>query len=589
MSTKWDLRARVTLLVGSAALACAAIFLPVGWYDVLPRPADAPARLLEGTTLLRLTFLIESALLGTLALTGWKPGPDIGAAPSATPLKTTPVADLSRDRAFLCLCLVVVAAIALRGHRLGTDLWLDEIGVVSTYAARPLIEIYAHYLSPGNHLLNSLLVKLSVSAFGESEWSARFPAAAFGVATIPIMYFAAREAMSRAASVGAALLLAISYHHIYFSQNARGYSAHLFFALLSSALLASVLRREHSLKWTAYVLAMALGFAALMTTAFLFAAHITVGAIAIASRRRRGIPARHLALRLGTAFSVAGLLGFQIYAVSIPDVVAIYQSVYSVQGSGYILLSRELAAELMRGVSAGFILGVSALPFAAVAAAGLLILMRRSWPLAASLLLSLVWTVVYLVVRGQSIAPRLFLVVVPLAILSCMASIDAVGARLSAKLAPGSRLRRGTIILSASALPGALSLLALPAYYAAPKQAYRAAIRYIEAQRGAAEQVIVVYPAVGGFRYYLGKQGVRDTADYRFVTTASEYQSAFQSLHPRQGLLTTTLLRVLRSDTPLLADRIIRDWVPVRTFRGTVGDGDILVWRRAATDQTTVR
>jgi hypothetical protein len=37
---------------------------------------------------------------------------------------------------------------------------------------------------------------------------------------------------------------------------------------------------------------------------------------------------------------------------------------------------------------------------------------------------------------------------------------------------------------------------------------------------------------------------------------------------------------VLRADLPAVAERIERDWRPLRNFAGTIGDGDITVWVR---------
>ena len=489
-----------------------------------------------------------------------------------------PGSDLSRNHALLLLAVASALGVVLRTHRIGLDLWLDEIATVVAYSARPLLEIFGSYQSPGNHLLNSLLVRLSTSAFGESEWSVRLAAVVFGVATIPLMYWAGRLAMSRAASVGAALLLAVSYHHIFFSQNARGYTAHLFSVLASSALLASALRKDHLLKWVAYVLAMTLGFAALMTTAFTLAGHMVVGAIALIAAQRRGAPLLPLAGRLFAAFGATGLLALQVYAVSIPDVIAVYPTVYGSEASGYALLSREFASQLMRGVSAGFALGFAAIPLIAVAFAGFVVLMRRNWVLALSLFLSVGITVLYLLVRGQTIVPRLMLPGLPLAILSCMATIEAT-TQLLARRGLFSRLKPAVVSLAIAVLLSGVSLLALPRYYSAPKQPYRSAIRHLEKVRGE-DNVFVIFPGVGGFRYYLGRESVSDTAAYHYVSSVPEYAAALDSIGAADAFLTTTLFRVMRTSTPDLAERIEREWVPVRQFRGTLGDGTITVWRR---------
>jgi hypothetical protein len=86
-------------------------------------------------------------------------------------------------------------------------------------------------------------------------------------------------------------------------------------------------------------------------------------------------------LRLFCAFAAAAFLSFQIYAVSIPDVIAIYPTVFAVQGSGYVVFSREFLSELGRGLSAGFGSMAPAVVFATVALGGFLVLTRISIPI----------------------------------------------------------------------------------------------------------------------------------------------------------------------------------------------------------------
>lgn len=573
---------RLSCAAAAFVFAMLAAFLPTEWYHDLPRDPDLPERPFDGSSLLRLMFFLEALVLGSLGATGWIPARE--ARPVPVPTSST-ADDLSPRAARLLLATVIVLAVALRGFRLGSDLWLDEIATVGTYASRPLSEVYATYLSPGNHLLNSLLLKISAALFGTSEWAVRLPAAAFGAATIPVMYAAARLAMSRAASLGAALLVAVSYHHIFFSQNARGYSAHLFAVLLSSALLADAIRRDRARTWVAYVLAMTVGLVALMTSAFTFGAHVIVGTIAVLGRRRAGVNPHPLAVRLLLAFAATAFLALQVYAIALPDVIAIYPSVYAVQGSGYALFSAEFVAEIVRGTSVGFAAGLAALPFIGAAVAGFIVLTRRNWVLSASITLTLVVTLVFLVLRGQSIAPRFLLPVLPLAILSCTAAIDALAlflARRGRLSLPGARI----FALAFSSAIAAASLMALPSYYSAPKQPYRQAIRHIESQRRMHREVIVVYPATGAFRYYLPREGVRDTQGYHFVTSAAAYDSSLANVTGRRAVLVTTLFRVLQSESPAVATRITREWKEVRSFRGTLGGGSIVLWERLQTPAT---
>ena len=570
---------KLPLLGLSIALILSGAFLPTQWYEALPRPADAPPRPFDGSILLRLAFLAEGVLTGLIALTGWRPAVYRETSSPDWLAHIAEADDLPRGHAVVLLAFVTGLGLFLRFYRVGLDLWLDEIATVQVFAARPLLEIFGSYTSAGNHLLNSLLTRMSSSVFGISEWSVRLPAVLFGIATIPAMYYVARLAMSRAASVGAALLLAVSYHHIWFSQDTKGYSSYLFFVLVGSALLASVIRRDSLAKWVAYIVSMALALASLMTTVFALAGHVIVGAIAMVLRRRRGLPVRPLAERLALAFAAVGVLGFQIYALSIPDVIAIYPTVYNITGAGYVFFSREFFAEIARGMSAGFAFGLAAIPLLAIGAAGFIVLLRRSWPVALSLLLSVGVTVLYLLLRGQTISPRLLLPGLPLAILSCMATVDAIArsGRLPRFFA---RFSSRALTLGASVLFAAVSALALPSYYSAPKQPYRQAIHYLERTKGEDDRVIAVFPVAGGLKYYLGREGVTDLSPYRFVETMAAYDSAVQNRLSASDVLVTSLFRVLRSTTPPLAEVIERDWEPVRGFRGTLGDGSITLWRK---------
>lgn len=66
-----------------------------------------------------------------------------------------------------------------------------------------------------------------------------------GTACIPAAYWLARFALTRWQALSVALLVAVSYHLVFFSQNARGYTAHIFFSLVTSGLVlvASTRRR----------------------------------------------------------------------------------------------------------------------------------------------------------------------------------------------------------------------------------------------------------------------------------------------------------------------------------------------------------
>ena len=98
-------------------------------------------------------------------------------------------------------------------------------------------ELLRTFSSPNQHLMNSLLMRVSVAALGEHDWTIRLPAVLFGIATVPALYWLARPIMKGWQALAVAFLTAVSYHHIWFSQNARGYSAYLLFCVLATGAL----------------------------------------------------------------------------------------------------------------------------------------------------------------------------------------------------------------------------------------------------------------------------------------------------------------------------------------------------------------
>lgn len=88
------------------------------------------------------------------------------------------------------------------------------------------------YVTPNNHVLHSIFVKLSTSILGAHPWSIRLPALLFGVISIALVFCATHCFGGR--GVFAAAIVAFNPYMILFSTNARGYSllVCLFLALI---------------------------------------------------------------------------------------------------------------------------------------------------------------------------------------------------------------------------------------------------------------------------------------------------------------------------------------------------------------------
>ncbi|HUQ19397.1 MAG TPA: glycosyltransferase family 39 protein [Gemmatimonadaceae bacterium] len=557
------MKRRVLLLVAGAALLLLAWKLPTGWYDSLPRQPDTPPLPLRGVDLLRLTFLLESIVCVVLAFVAWRYK---ALAPSErlTLKASEPTRDLSRSAAAASVVVIAFIAAFLRFYHLGSDLWLDEITPVVDYGHMPWVQVMGSYLRTNNHLLNTLMIKLSIGVFGESEWSIRLPAVLFGIAAVPALYWLARTVLSRWASVGAAAMFAASYHHVFFSQNARGYSAYLFFSIVATALLLRALTDDKSWRWVLYVFAMVLGFTSLANMVFVFAAHVIVSIAAVNAVHRQGGVANSLVRRLAVVFAAAGFLSFQVYAAPLPEMYVLVSKLYVREATGYAPFSREFFAEIARGLSAGFGGIVPAIILAVAGIIGIVFFFRRNAYAASALALPPVLTAMFLLVRGLSFSPRFFLLLIPLAILTAMSTVQA-----------SDHAKRAGII---GVCLAAASLLTLPAYYRTPKQSYRAAIQYLDGVRTPDESIVVVYAASEGMKYYVPRVAKGEAGAYHYSRTLPSFDSLVAP--PKKALVVTTFPRILRADLPDLSERITSEWRPQRVFPATVGDGEITVWSR---------
>jgi len=142
-------------------------------------------------------------------------------------------ASFSRQQ-LLVLCLFTILAAALRLYKLGEwSVWVDEAhtyrDVVSTGESFWGSEVRNYPLS---YLLLRGLLALGMPS---SEGWLRLPFAFFGILSIPALGLLGRSLVGPRAALVAALLLAVSPWHIFWSQNARSYSMVLFFALLAAA------------------------------------------------------------------------------------------------------------------------------------------------------------------------------------------------------------------------------------------------------------------------------------------------------------------------------------------------------------------
>lgn len=225
---RWVIFALSLIFIGSG------VFMPTAWYDALPVQVPSGLGSIKGVTLFQACLICQGLALLAVALTGWtyKRLSPVEAIALPSPLQNQRSSfDFSIPVTIGCLVMITVLASALRLYQVNSGLWLDEISPLEFYRHTSIFHLLTVYYSTNSHLLNTILVKFAAAIWGEQAWAVRAPAVLFGVATIPVAYALARQALSRKSSLAVALLMAVSYHHIFFSQNARGYAEYMFFSV----------------------------------------------------------------------------------------------------------------------------------------------------------------------------------------------------------------------------------------------------------------------------------------------------------------------------------------------------------------------
>lgn len=180
------------------------------------------------------------------------------------------------------LLLLLTVAIVLRLPLLGGSLWLDE-AAQAMESSRPLQEqtnIGEDYQPPLFHIIVHFFLQVS-----REEWWIRLPSLIAGIGTIAILYLMLEEKYDRKVASVAALLLATSPFHIFYSQELRPYSLAAFFAILSWYVLIS--SRFKYRRWLWYTIVSTLG----MYTMYLIPFNILAQLLYVFFEQRKSLKA----------------------------------------------------------------------------------------------------------------------------------------------------------------------------------------------------------------------------------------------------------------------------------------------------------
>lgn len=467
---------------------------------------------------------------------------------------------------WLAYGLILILAGALRAYHLDGQLWFDEISALRGYR-KPFIEILTTFPPFFPNPLYELMAHLGILTLGESALSIRLPSAIFGVAGVLMFYRLARRCLEPADALLAGALLAVSFHHISYSQDARGYTTYLFFGLLATDRLLALFR---SMRWRT-----ALGYVtsvALATYSHAFGVFILAGQMMVALpiawlRRRAGSLNTPTPAQITGTAVLGGLLTMLLYAPLIRQSVEYALTEATSEGHGPRVL--DLLPELLEGLLAGFG-GWPGLVLASfLGVVGTVDLLRRH-PLVLLLLSAPVAvSAVSIAALGAGIHPRYFLFALPVGYLVGTRGFMLVVRWLLQRCLRMSDLRAIRIQWILGALAVVVACVPLIRYYSMPKQDYLGAIRVVRTIAGPQDRVVAADMAgIAIAAYY--------QPDICVVANIDELLSVEAS--GGRVWVISTLERGMHTRAPAMLARLKDSYRLARWLPGSMGDGGMRIY-----------
>jgi len=483
-----------------------------------------------------------------------------------------------RKSDWVWITTILVVAVVLRSIHLDASLWFDEIVSLVEFVRLPVSAVVTSLSSLNNHILYSLEAHAAIAVFGESAWALRLPAMLFGVACVAMLWWFARQIVSRWEANLAALLLAVSYHHIWFSQNARGYTGLMFWALAGTALFIKGIQQPSWRVWIGYAFVVAAAAYTHLSAGFFFMIHGLVYLVLVALRGRFGrrYPGILGWMPIG-GFVLGGLLVFLLHAPLLPQLIGAMRSV-SVTASTETTVAEWknpvwTLLEIFRNLRSLGLLAVVGLPAVlGFSALGAFSLSRRHPVFVAITLTHIPLTLLFLLVLSFRIWPRYFFIDLGFVFLCLIHGVFVFSGFLAKSLDTPRRFSMSGeklgIIASGTAI--FCSLFLLPPNYRYPKQDFLGAKNFVEAARDKKDAVVSMGLAAYAYsKYYAPEWKTADSWD------------ELERIHAegrRTWFVYTSQAHMAENYRDVVAN-LASQYELVKQFPGTLGDGAVFVYR----------
>ncbi len=488
------------------------------------------------------------------------------------------------DAGVMVLVGILTLAAVLRLVGLNDSLWHDEIHTILSSIRQPISTVTSDLSEMNNHIFYSLQAKAVIAIAGEHNWTVRLPALIFGVLSIGAMWVLTRRVASTSLAHVVAVLLAISYHHVWFSQNARGYTEILFWYVLATIMFLEGVREPRWRLWLGYGVVVAAALYTHLTAAFFVAAHGLTYVIMLIARYvpRVRLPSN---LRAPSHISdqVVPLLGFACGALVTlilywPILSQLALTVSTVADTSEVDVMKEYqspiwaAVEILRSVAVPSLLtsGVAliAITLTVIGAVGI---GRRVPALPLILAIHVFVTLFTLLALSMRIWPRFFFIDIGFILLFITNGVLISCNILSdfAKRWFSLPINRDHLFLLASMLMFIVSVPLLLRNYEHPKQDYEGTLDYVNKVRGTSDVVVTFGLAAAAFDQYYGTD---------WITIESQrHLEEIDGRFERTWIVIAFPNRTKRK-YPDLAAHLERRYVLNKTFEGTLNQGALQVY-----------
>lgn len=458
---------------------------------------------------------------------------------------------------------LMLLGLALRLPGLNQGLWFDEIVTLVNFVRLPAEDIVNQYYSLNNHVFYSLSAHVTTQLFGESAVSLRLPALVFSICTIPAIYHLGRQITSRQEALLATVFLVGSYHHVWFSQNARGYTGLILGAVLASILFLHLIKSANPrvMVIPVYAIVVALTTWIHLTAISMLMAHGLIWLTLMLQRSHRDQAA--VMVRTGTAILLAAVLIVVIYSPLLPGLIQHFASPAvdvptSWKSTGWVL--NEFIQGINQTVPGGWPVLVVVM---AVMTAGVVSYLKQGVTLLAVLLLPVSFILIAIFATNQILYPRFLISAMPFLLL--------IGVRggfvLSSIILP---FLSGRQVLIAGLLVAVASFSQVPAAWK-PKQDFESTVQFLNDQREPGDEIsCLTFTYLPLAKYW--------QLDCKKIESPAQLDSTEEAA--KRSWIIYTLPVPTSEKLPEVWSRIQSEYQQVRKFKGSLHGGDITVMLR---------